>query len=162
MNQKEGQQWNSQVLDEIFVALAASQRLDEALVYKGARVLNVRLGPGRQSLDLDSNLTAPFVLKYPSRESQREFLEKEMTGAIRHHFERQDLIRYELTTLKVNTYPPKSHPMGWDAFKVKMNVNDLRKNVKSLPALEIVTRFAPKRAGMLSLTSRPFAVIETV
>lgn len=35
MNQKEGQQWKSQVLDEIFVALAASQRLDEALVYKG-------------------------------------------------------------------------------------------------------------------------------
>ena len=60
-----------------------------------------------------------------------------MTGAIRRHFERQDPVRYELTALTVRTYPPKSHPMGWDAFKVKMNVNDLTRHVKALPALEI-------------------------
>ena len=44
MNQKDAERWKSQVLDEIFVALAASEQLDEALVFKGARVLNVRLG----------------------------------------------------------------------------------------------------------------------
>ncbi len=137
MNQKDGERWKSQVLDEIFVALAAAKPLEEALIFKGARVLNVRLGGGRQSLDLDSNLTVPFVEKYPDREAQRAFLEEQMTRAVRRHFERQEPVRYELTALTVRTYPPKSHPMGWDAFKVKMNVNDLTKNVKGLPALEI-------------------------
>jgi hypothetical protein len=137
MNQKDGERWKSQVLDEIFVALAASEQLDEALVFKGARVLNLRLGIGRQSLDLDSNLAAPFVRRYPDREAQRVFLEQEITRAVRRHFERQERVQYELTALKVQTYPPTSHPMGWDAFKVRMNVNDLSKHVKALPALEI-------------------------
>ena len=119
MNPKDGERWKSQVLDEIFVALAASRQLDEALVFKGARVLNLRLGNGRQSLDLDSNLTAPFVQKYPDREAQRVFLEREITRTVRRHFERQDPVRYELTAINVKTYPPNSHPMGWDAFKVK-------------------------------------------
>jgi hypothetical protein len=125
------------VLDELFVALAAADPLDECLVFKGARVLNALLGGGRQSLDLDSNLAAPFVEKYPDREAQRAFLEEQLTRAIRGHFERQKLVRYELTALTVRTYPPRSHPMGWDAFKVRINVNDLTRSVKGLPALEI-------------------------
>jgi hypothetical protein len=137
MNQNDGERWKSQVLDEVFIALAASEPLDEALVFKGARVLNVRLGMGRQSLDLDSNLTTPFVQKYPDRETQRVFLEQEITRAVRRHFERQQPVRYELAALKVQTYPPHSHPMGWDAFKVRINVNDLSKHVRGLPALEI-------------------------
>ena len=137
MNQSEGEEWKSRLLDEIFAALAASDALDEALVYTGARVLNARLGMGRQSLDLDSNLTLSFVQKIPEREAQRIFLEREITRAIRRRFERQDPVRFELTGLKVQTYPPKSHPMGWDAFKVRMNVNDLGRRVRSLPALEI-------------------------
>jgi hypothetical protein len=137
MNQKDGDRWKSQVLDEIFVALAASKQLNEALVFKGARVLNVRLGIGRQSLDLDSNLVASFVQRYSDREAQRVFLEEEMTRAVRRHFERLEPVQYELAALKVRTYPPKSHPMGWDAFKVRMNVNDLGKRVSGLPALEI-------------------------
>src|SRR5438552_753157 len=60
-----------------------------------------------------------------------------MGKAIRRHFEQQDPVRYELTRLLVRTYPPNSHPRGWDAFKVRMNVNDLRKEVLGLPALEI-------------------------
>jgi hypothetical protein len=137
MNQKDSEHWKSQVLDEIFVALAASAPLDEALVFKGARALNARLGGGRQSLDLDSNLAAPFVEKYPDRKAQQVFLEREIDQAVRRHFERQEPVRYGLTGLKVQTYPPKSHPMGWDAFKVKLNVSDLNKNVLALPALEI-------------------------
>ena len=137
MNETDRDRWKSRVLDEIFIALAASEQLDEALVYKGARVLNVRMGIGRQSLDLDSNLTTPFVQRLPDREAQRMFLEQEMTQAIRRHFERQEPVQYELTTLKVRAYPPSSHPMGWDAFKVRMNVNDLSKRVSGLPALEI-------------------------
>jgi hypothetical protein len=137
MNPADADHWKSAVLDEIFIALAASEQLEECLVFKGARVLNVRLRGGRQSLDLDSNLAAAFVKNYPDREAQRTFLEEQMARAVRGHFERQDPVRYELTALTVRTYPPKSHPMGWDAFKVRMNVNDLKKSVKGLPALEI-------------------------
>lgn len=137
MNQSDAERWKCQVLDEIFVALAAAEPLDEVLVFKGARVLNVRLGLGRQSLDLDANLSAQFVQKCPDREAQRVFLEEEMTGAIRRHFERQEPVRHELAALKVRTYPPKSHPMGWDAFKVRINVNDLSRHISNLPALDV-------------------------
>lgn len=137
MNQKDGAHWKSQVLDEIFVALAASKQIEEALVFKGARVLTKRLGTGRQSFDLDSNLTAPFVQKYRDREKQRDILEREITRAVRRHFESQETVQFELAILKVQTHPPKSHPMGWDAFKVTMRVNDLRRQVKNLPAIEI-------------------------
>jgi hypothetical protein len=152
MNQNDRELWKSRVLDEIFAALAASKPLDEALVYKGARVLNVRLGDGRQSLDLDSNLTVAFVQRYPGREAQRDFLEREMTQAVRQHFERQDPVKFELTFLKVQTYPPKSHPMGWDAFTVKMSVNDLSTNVKGLPPLEIDVA-APEDLKSTSVTT---------
>jgi len=86
---------------------------------------------------VNSNLTAPFVEKYPDREAHREFLEREITRAVRRHFERQEPVQYELTTLKVQTYPNKSHVMGWDAFKVKISVNDLNRRVGGLPTLEI-------------------------
>jgi hypothetical protein len=138
MNRNDADHWKSQVLDEIFIALAASEQLDEALVFKGARVLNVRLGgAGRQSLDLDSNLAAPFVKQHPDREEMRTFLKQEMTRALQRQFERRDPVQYELTALDVRTYPPKNHPRGWDAFKVRINVNDLSKHVKGLPALEV-------------------------
>jgi len=153
VNQNDREHWKSQVLDEIFAALAASKSLDDVLVFKGARVLNVRLGNGRQSLDLDSNLAVAFAQKYPGREAQRDFLEREITQAVRRHFERQDPVKFELTFLKVQTYPPKSsHPMGWDAFKVKMSVNDLSTNVISLPALEIDVA-APEDLKSTSVTT---------
>ena len=37
--QYDGEHWKSQALDEVFVALAASEQLDEVLGFKGARVL---------------------------------------------------------------------------------------------------------------------------
>src|SRR5262249_38526643 len=88
-------------------------------------------------LDIDSNLLPSFVKQYPERSQQRAFLEEEMTRAIRRHFERQSPVRFEMTQLKVDEYPPKGHPFGWNAFKVRMNVNDLTKNVRGFPALEI-------------------------
>ena len=67
MNRVEADRWTSAVLDEIFVALAASQTLQECLVFKGARVLNILLGSRRQSLDIDSNLIPQFVQRLPDR-----------------------------------------------------------------------------------------------
>jgi len=60
-----------------------------------------------------------------------------MTKAIHRHFERQNPVRFELARLTVKTYPPKKHPLDWDAFKVRMNINDLTKTVHGLPAIEI-------------------------
>ncbi len=137
MKQAEAEAWKSNVLDEIFAALAESKKLDEALVFKGARVLSLRLGGGRQSLDIDSNLRGSFIEQFPTRDQQRTFLEEEMTQSIRRHFERQDPVRFELVRLQVKQHPPNGHPMGWDAFIVRLNVNDLTRNVRGLPALEI-------------------------
>ena len=138
MNQADADRWKSDVLDEVFVALAADTAIERCLVFKGARVLNARLQGGRQSLDLDTNLTKEFVDTHPDREEQQRYLERHMKNAIIRHFERQDPVRFELKGLSVKTYPPKSHPMGWDAFKVKLTVDDLTKpRVKALPSIEI-------------------------
>lgn len=137
MNLADAERWKSDVLDQIFEALAESRELEEALVFKGARVLNIRLGRGRQSLDIDSNLVPGFVKEHPDREAQRQFLEREIKSAVRRHFEAQEPVRYELANLQVKTHPPKGHPMGWDAFEVRINVNDLTKQVRGLPALTI-------------------------
>ena len=125
------------MLDQIFEALAASKKLTEALVFKGARILKLRLDGGRQSFDIDSNLSVSFAKQFPSRNQQGDFLEAELSQSIRRHFERQNPVRFELAGLKVRQHPPNSHPMGWDAFTVRINVNDLTRNVRGLPALEI-------------------------
>ncbi len=100
--------------------------------------MNARLGGGRQSLDLDANLMKDFVERHPDREEQRRYLETHIKRAISRHFERQDPVTFALKGLTVKTYPPKSHPMGWDAFKVKLIIDDLTKaGVKGLPGIEI-------------------------
>lgn len=138
MNSNLADRWKSEVLDEIFAALAADNKIENCLVFKGARVLNARLGGGRQSLDLDSNLMQSFVDAHPDREDQRLYLERQLKAAIARHFEAQDPVKFELAALTVRTHPSKAHTMGWDAFKVKVNVNDLSKaGVKGLPGIEI-------------------------
>jgi hypothetical protein len=138
MNQKDADRWKSEVLDEIFAALAADDEIEACLVFKGARVLNARLGGGRQSLDLDSNLIKDFVDRHPDREEQKNYLERHVKRAVSRHFESREYVRFNLKGLTVKTYPPGSHPMGWDAFKVKLNVDDLTKaGVKGLPGIEI-------------------------
>jgi Nucleotidyl transferase AbiEii toxin, Type IV TA system len=144
MNPVDAERWKSEVLDEVFVAVAAAGELDECFIFKGARVLNVRIGFGRQSLDLDSNLSPSFVSRFPTQEEQRTFLQEHLERAIRRHFERQDPVHHELMALTVRAYPPRKHPMGWDAFKVKINVNDRRRAVKGLPPIEIDVA-APER-----------------
>jgi hypothetical protein len=138
MNPNEFNRWKSAVLDEVFAALAADRAIEGCLVFKGARVLNAILGFGRQSLDLDSNLIQSFVDQHPDREEQRRYLEHHLKKAIIHYFERQEPVRFELKGLSVKTYPPDSHPMGWDAFKVKLSIDDLSKvGLRGLPGIEI-------------------------
>jgi hypothetical protein len=102
MNQKDADRWKSEILDEIFAALAADNQIAECLIFKGARVLNARLGGGRQSLDLDSNLMKEFVERHPNREEQGRYLEHHLKRAIYRHFERHDPVRFELKGLTVH------------------------------------------------------------
>ena len=138
VNSNDASRWKSEVLDQIFMALAANEDLVQCLVFKGARVLNVLLGGGRQSLDLDSNLRKSFVEELPDRNQQQAFLERQLFRAIQSHFEEQDPIRFELKNVTVRSHPPKNHPMGWDAFQVKLSVEDLTKaGVRGFPGIEI-------------------------
>jgi hypothetical protein len=137
MNPQESDRWKSEVLDEIFAALAADAELVKCLVFKGARVLNARLSGGRQSLDLDSNLLQEFVERFPDREAQKNFLGPHIKGAITRYFEKQDPVKFKLNAIRVRTIS-KPHPMGWDAFEVRLNIDDLTKSgVRSLPGIQI-------------------------
>src|SRR4051812_30775584 len=101
MNTTEANAWVCRVLDQVFEALADSTELVEALVFKGARVLNLRLGGGRQSFDIDANFLPMFVAAHVDRQDQRAFLERELTRTVRRHFDRQDPVRFELVRLTV-------------------------------------------------------------
>ncbi|MCU0725597.1 MAG: nucleotidyl transferase AbiEii/AbiGii toxin family protein [Planctomycetes bacterium] len=68
--------WKCEVLDVILEALAGDTRLREMLVFKGGRVLALRLGrTRRQSLDLDTNIRAEVVARQPDRMALRAELE---------------------------------------------------------------------------------------
>ena len=135
---RDSDRWRSEILDEILAALAAEKELAESLVFKGARVLSAILHGGRQSLDLDSNLLRQFAEKLPDRESQRSFLEQHIRRAIVNRFESRDPVKFELKSIAVKTTSRKPHPMGWDAFEVKLNIYDLTKpGVKALPRIDI-------------------------
>lgn len=152
MNRTDSERWKSDVLDEVFAALAADSELASCLVFKGARVLNVHLGGGRQSLDLDSNLAQHWTILHPDRTEQREWLKDAIGIAVARHFARQPLVRYELTAASVSTHPPRVHPQGWDAFIVNLKISDLSKQVRGLPAIEIDVA-APEELLSTSLTT---------
>ena len=137
MNSEDFNKWKSDILGDILTALAASEKLKEILVYKGARILNILLDTKRMSLDIDSNLIQDFVIKFPEKEAQKEYLEKVFSAAINRYFNRQNPVRFKLETLKIQKSPPKDHPLGWNGFSVKMNVKDSIYNVRGLPSLTI-------------------------
>ncbi len=58
--------------------------------------------------------------------------------AFRRHFERQNPVKYRLGRVKVDRQPPKGHQRGWDAFILRIEVQDNSKEgVFGLPMLEI-------------------------
>lgn len=140
MNQDQQNRWKSEALDAVFEAMAASDLLTEWLIYKGARVLNRRLGSEeRQSLDIDSNLATSFAQER-SREEQGEDLEAEVQNALDDYFEQQDPVRYEASGVRVKfkPNPKKPHPEGWDALEVVINLKDLKHpNNRGQPSLTI-------------------------
>ena len=136
------ERWQSEVLDAILEAFAASQPLASCLIFKGGRVLSRRLNePKRKSLDIDANLDQRFADKQPDRSAQQEYLHRQMVGALREHFGGQEPVRFELVNVKVEPKPREVHPRGWNAFLVSISVKDLTKaGVRSLPSLTLVSR----------------------
>ncbi len=154
MNPEDAAQWQQEALDEVFRALAASADLRGSLVFKGARVLALRLrAMGRRSLDIDSNLTTQFIAERPEREEQRAVLEERFRRAIVRYFERQTVVRFRLKRLTVNSQPPHgSHPHGWNAFIVRVALTDAsRSHVVALPTLQIDVA-APEELTDLSVS----------
>ena len=147
MNRASRDQWINQVLDEVFVAVVASEPLRNALIFKGARILNLHLGDSRQSLDIDSNMAPELVASTPDLAAQADFLQEHVPPALRRHFERQNPVRFTVGRVLVEHQPAKRHVRGWDAFRLRIEVQDNSlPGVLGLPKLEIDVA-APETLG---------------
>ncbi len=147
MNPESRDQWINEILNEVFLAVIAWEPLRNALIFKGARILNLHLGDSRQSLDIDSNIAPELVASTPNLAAQASFLEEQIPPALRRHFERQNPVKYKLGRVHVVGKPPKGHLRGWDAFLLRIEVQDnSMAGVRGLPMLEIDVA-APETLG---------------
>lgn len=148
MGPDQASRWKNEALDEVFAALAASRTLAGRLVFKGARVLNRRLGAqDRQSLDIDMNLTAAFQAEFPERDAQRAAIQEEMLLALTRYFAEQEVVRYEGAQVTVQLKPKSDHPRGWNAFEVRVGLRDLANpTISTFPAL-VLDVAAPETLG---------------
>jgi hypothetical protein len=148
-------QWTDEVLDEVFSAVIAAEPLRKALIFKGARILNLHLGNSRESLDLDCNAAPELVASFPGLEAQAKFLEEQLPPAMRRYFERQAPVRFEFVAVKVERRPPKGHPRGWTALLIRLQVRDnLRPGAVGLPRPEIEVA-APETLGPEAVETMP-------
>jgi hypothetical protein len=120
--------WQLAVLDEIFKALASSPSLSQQLIYKGARVLRLRLQEDlRASFDIDASL-ANFSANVgmATDEASREKIRRLVHRAIEDYFEAQEPVRYELERSTItNRRKNGPHPRGWDVYWLELHVRDL-------------------------------------
>ncbi len=138
MNPSQQEDWKFEVIPQILLALAKNERLKDALIYKGALILNEYLPTKRKSLDIDSNLADEFLSLYPTREMRESFIKEQFKRAISRHFEAQNPVRYELASLKIDPSPKKYHPLTWDGFQITLSLKDHEKEgIRGLPKLTI-------------------------
>ena len=135
MRPEQFERWKSDALGEVFAAIAASEDLRATLIFKGARVLNLRLDLERQSLDLDSSLTTEFALETADLKAQAEFLQSALGTALERYFSGQRVVRY---TVERVTLKSREHPLGWDSHAAAIRLRDGQfAGVLGLPLLEI-------------------------
>jgi hypothetical protein len=147
MNRESREQWINAILNEVFLGVIAWEPLRNALIFKGARILNLHLGESRQSLDIDSNIAPELVSSTPDLGAQARFLEEQVPLALRRHFERQNPVKFKLGKVNVVRQPPKGHLRGWNAFQLRVEVQDnSMAGVRGLPMLEIDVA-APETLG---------------
>ena len=135
MRPEQFERWKSDALGEVFAAIAASEPLRAALVFKGARVLNLRLDLERQSLDLDSSMATEFALETANLKAQADFLQSALATALERYFSGQRVVRY---TVERVTLKSREHPLGWDSHAAAIRLRDGQfAGVLGLPVLEI-------------------------
>ena len=151
MNPAQQKEWRFEAINHVFLALAKSRELRDNLVFKGALVLNRRLGTSRKSLDIDANLDADYASLHPDREGQKAFLEEHVGTATARYFESQDPVRYELERLRIDLNPKEHHPRGWNAFLITVSLIDHKHvDVRGLPRITIDVA-APELLSDLSI-----------
>lgn len=122
----------------VLSALANSDEIKSALIFKGALILDHWLNTERVSLDIDSNMDLDFSMQLPDRSDQKVFLEKHIPAAVTRYFERQNPVRFEVKGSRVDLNPREDHPRGWNAFQARINLTDNQfADVRHLPALTI-------------------------
>jgi len=153
MNPSQAARWQNLVVGEVFKAIVANGPMRDALIFKGARVLNLRLGTDRQSLDIDSNFATQFVREHPDLDSRKNWIESHITPALRNFFESQNPVRYILQKVDVQQKPSKHpHVHGWTGLRVEIKVEDEKnKNIRGLPNAEIDIA-APEEFGPDAVT----------
>ncbi|NOY86324.1 MAG: nucleotidyl transferase AbiEii/AbiGii toxin family protein [Deltaproteobacteria bacterium] len=138
MDREQRSNWIFEVLSHILKALGGNSRIRESLIFKGAMVLNQHLGTPRMSLDIDSNLDAEFTRQHPDKIVQKTFLEESISEALTRYFEDQDPVRFKVSHIRVEPNPIKGHPLGWDAFLIRISLIDYEKlGVRDLPGLRV-------------------------
>ncbi|MGA2533255.1 MAG: nucleotidyl transferase AbiEii/AbiGii toxin family protein [Candidatus Aminicenantales bacterium] len=138
MNRSQQEDWKFEVISQILLALAKNEGLKDALIFKGALILNEYLPTKRKSLDIDSNLTDEFLSRFPTQKTRESYLKEQFERAISRHFEAQNPVRYELLSLKISPNPKAAHPRGWDGFLITVSLRDHgNEGVRGLPKLTI-------------------------
>jgi hypothetical protein len=87
MNPLQRERWVSEVLREVMTALMHDESLRQALVFKGAWILNLHLGESRHSMDIDASAEPGWVKEMGSMKNQEAFLREHLPSAVRRHFE---------------------------------------------------------------------------
>lgn len=152
MNPAQQQTWKRDALDMVFSALAECGELSKYLVYKGARILALRLGElHRASFDPDANLELSFARRCPDRAEQVIRLQSLIQEAIAAHVNAQNPVRFALNGVKVVHRPRETHPLGWNAFDVTIQLHDYaNEGVRGLPTVTFDIA-APELLGDLAV-----------
>lgn len=152
MNRTQQDAWKREALDMSFQALASCTALSQKIVYKGARILALRLGgQQRASYDLDANILLSFAVNVPDRDEQAAILRQLFTQAISDFASEQDPVRFEVLKLTLSHRPRNDHPMGWNAFDVKVQLNDFSNDgVRGLPSIDFDVA-APETLGEVAV-----------
>ena len=141
MNPNDQSRWKNQVLEFALAAFAAHEPLRAALIFKGARILNLRLGDtaARESFDLDSNLDLHCAATHPGTADRRDFLERESELALKRHVAKQNPACFSFKSVKVEAKPPRDeHPFNWTGFTVRVGLLDHANPAeRSTPVVEI-------------------------
>ena len=149
MNPQQQNRWKSELLRQALSAFASDEALRKALIFKGARILSLRLGDeSRQSLDIDSNMSFEFQHEHDHFEEQRTFFKDRIKAALQRFFGRQEPVRYFVESVEVEIKPRGgAHPFGWSGLLARIRIRDGQlAGTLGLPAVEVDVA-APEELG---------------